>query len=205
MSCIDTLFGHQNGVTGIDTLYRDRCISVGGRDHKACIFKIPEQTFLTYETNKDNNNTLDLVKLFNESTFLTASAEGGAISLWTADKRKAKFTSSQAHGQNDNWISSLATTKNGDVFASGSNNGKVNLYKVSFDSSSFQKFKNDSKKLMYSKFSILKEIEVPGFVNCLEFDESGQFLFLGVGQEHRLGRWWRDAKTRNSLYVFKLF
>ena len=47
-------------------------------------------------------------------------------------------------------------------------------------------------------------IEVPGFVNSLKFSEDGSTLVAGVGQEHRLGRWWRNAEAKNSIWVVKL-
>ena len=38
-------------------------------------------------------------------------------------------------------------------------------------------------------------------MNGLAFSKNGLRLVAGVGQEHRLGRWWRDAEARNSLWI----
>ena len=43
-----------------------------------------------------------------------------------------------------------------------------------------------------------------GFINCLQFAQSGEHLVAGVGQEHRLGRWWRDSSVRNGVAVIPL-
>ena len=43
-----------------------------------------------------------------------------------------------------------------------------------------------------------------GFVNSLKFSSSGQLLVAGVGQEHKLGRWWSIKPARNSVVVIKL-
>lgn len=41
-------------------------------------------------------------------------------------------------------------------------------------------------------------------MNCLQFAESGAFLVAAIGQEHRLGRWWRDSSVRNSIALIPL-
>jgi len=33
---------------------------------------------------------------------------------------------------------------------------------------------------------------------------SGNFLVAAVGQEHRLGRWWRNKEARNSIQIVSL-
>ena len=43
-----------------------------------------------------------------------------------------------------------------------------------------------------------------GFVNSVRFSSDGLQLVAAVGQEHRLGRWWRLKQARNSLAVVKL-
>lgn len=44
----------------------------------------------------------------------------------------------------------------------------------------------------------------PGFINALAFTSDGKRLIAGVGQEHRLGRWWRDPKAKNGILVIQL-
>jgi len=44
----------------------------------------------------------------------------------------------------------------------------------------------------------------PGFVNSLQFSSKGDFLIAGVGQEHRMGRWWRLKQARNSVCFIPL-
>lgn len=43
-----------------------------------------------------------------------------------------------------------------------------------------------------------------GFINGLCFANSASFMIAAVGQEHRLGRWWRNNEARNRLVVIKL-
>ena len=41
-------------------------------------------------------------------------------------------------------------------------------------------------------------------MNALQFSEDGSLLVAGVGQEHRLGRWWSLKEARNSVVIVKL-
>jgi len=56
-------------------------------------------------------------------------------------------------------------------------------------------------KLMLTIFNFLHQV---GFVNSLKFSSNGQLLVAGVGQEHKLGRWWSIKPARNSIVVIKL-
>ncbi|XP_014385209.1 PREDICTED: U3 small nucleolar RNA-interacting protein 2, partial [Myotis brandtii] len=50
----------------------------------------------------------------------------------------------------------------------------------------------------------LCDIPLVGFINSLKFSSAGDFLVAGVGQEHRLGRWWRIKEARNSVCIIPL-
>ena len=43
-----------------------------------------------------------------------------------------------------------------------------------------------------------------GFANGVCFHPSGRALLVGIGQEHRLGRWWRIKEARNGILVLPL-
>jgi len=43
-----------------------------------------------------------------------------------------------------------------------------------------------------------------GFINSLNFSSDCEFLVAGVGQEHRLGRWWSMKDVKNSVSVIPL-
>jgi ribosomal RNA-processing protein 9 len=56
----------------------------------------------------------------------------------------------------------------------------------------------------YREIKLKFEIPVEGFVNSLQFSSDGNFLIAGIGQEHRLGRWWRIKEAKNVIMVFPL-
>lgn len=268
LSYIETLFGHQDLVTCLDTLNKERCLTVGSRDRTARVWKIVEESQLVFrytaqqkhedlvvsdeilQGKKDNRkdddgiNTggnMDICVMVDEDLFLTGT-DAGAISLWSNQRKKPLFTRLNAHGPNsrvrineieslvttdpsdpintkcdDNtmckWITSLATVPYTDLFASGSGDGFVKLWRIS-----------ESKK----SFVILNCIAISGIINSLKFIESpvtkrttenevkntqivgvkerilhreireryqakvahSQHLLVAVGREHRLGRWW---------------
>jgi ribosomal RNA-processing protein 9 len=41
-------------------------------------------------------------------------------------------------------------------------------------------------------------------VNSLQFSKNGDFLVAGIGQEHKMGRWWRIKNAKNSICIIKL-
>lgn len=43
-----------------------------------------------------------------------------------------------------------------------------------------------------------------GFVNALTFSSNGKTLIAGIGQEHKLGRWWRIKNAKNALCIIPL-
>ena len=47
-------------------------------------------------------------------------------------------------------------------------------------------------------------VPLTGFVNGLVVAPSGRFVVAAVGQEHRLGRWFRVREARNGCAVVNL-
>ncbi|XP_072932206.1 U3 small nucleolar RNA-interacting protein 2 [Epargyreus clarus] len=185
MAYVETLFGHQSPITAIDALTRERAITAGGRDTSVRIWKIVEESQLIFN---GPVGSLDEVKLLDEEHFISGS-DNGSICIWSVLKKKPLCTVLEAHGsENDvpRWITSLATLLNSDVFASGSYDNNIRLWKVS-----------DS----YRKVSPMFSIEINGFVNSMQFTSDGKQLYAAVGQEHKSGRWFKLGNGKNGLLV----
>lgn len=56
----------------------------------------------------------------------------------------------------------------------------------------------------HRKLEPLFSIPIPGVINSLAFTVSGNYLIVGVGQEHKLGRWFREKTAKNSVVVIPL-
>lgn len=48
MCYVETLFGHQEAVLGVDALAQERCLTIGGSDRTLRLWKIPEESHLVF-------------------------------------------------------------------------------------------------------------------------------------------------------------
>ena len=113
-------FGHQNGITSIDALARERAITSGGFDGTIRIWKIVEESQLIFN---GHGGSIDSVKLINEEHFLSCG-DDGQLCVWGCLKKKPLCSVLDAHGRDESnnqpmWISSIATLLNTDLVASG--------------------------------------------------------------------------------------
>ncbi|XP_034108572.1 U3 small nucleolar RNA-interacting protein 2 [Drosophila nasuta] len=186
LAYVESLFGHQTAVTSIDALSRERAITAGGSDCSLRIWKITEESQLIYNGHKDG---IECVKLINDEHFVSGGVDG-AISLWSALKKKPICTTQLAHGKGDNavanWITAIAVVVNTDLIATGSCDGCVRLWQANPNARKLQQ---------------MNSISIGGFINGLTFNADGTKLYVAVGQEHRLGRWWRHKDARNNIVV----
>ncbi|XP_054639580.1 U3 small nucleolar RNA-interacting protein 2 isoform X1 [Dunckerocampus dactyliophorus] len=193
---VETLFGHQDAITGLDSLSRERCVTAGGRDGSVRVWKIAEESQLVFH---GHEGSIDCIQLINEEHMITG-ADDGSVCLWSVNKKKPLCTVKQAHGchgdaglEQPHWVAAVAALQNSDVVASGvfgsSSNSKVQLWKCGQN---------------YRGLQPLFDVPLVGFVNSLKFSHSGHFLVAGVGQEHRLGRWWRLKEARNGVCIIPI-
>ncbi|ODQ79928.1 hypothetical protein BABINDRAFT_161594 [Babjeviella inositovora NRRL Y-12698] len=124
MAQLETLYGHQDLVVDISSLIQERCVTVGSRDKTAMLWKISEESRLTFrggdtdpaarrssKYTKDKSDkpkdvvrpafyaegSMDCVSMLDDTHFVTGS-DNGNISLWSLAKKKALYTMRQAHG-----------------------------------------------------------------------------------------------------------
>ncbi|GFS05976.1 ribosomal RNA processing 9, small subunit (SSU) processome component, homolog [Elysia marginata] len=191
LAYVETLFGHNSPITGIDSLTRDRAITAGGSDKTVHVWKITEDSQLLFH---GHETSIECVALINEGNFITG-AEDSSVSLWSVLKKKPMTTVKAAHNENggftgsENWISAVAALHHTDLVASGSKDGFVRLWKCGSD---------------FKSLKPIFKVPVPGFVNSLKFSSNGDFLVAGLGQEHRMGRWWRLKEARNGWCIIPL-
>ncbi|XP_053214493.1 U3 small nucleolar RNA-interacting protein 2-like isoform X2 [Panonychus citri] len=185
---VETLFGHQDKVTSIDCGLKEKPITSGGIDLSLRIWKIVEESQLVFYGHK---GSIDHVKYIDEDHFISVG-DDGIISLYGNVKKNAIFTSKLAHGEESstaNWIVSLATAVNTDLFATGSKDGHIRVWQCAPG---------------FTKFELIFTIPVVGVVNCLQFVNDGDYLVAGIGREHRLGRWWNLKEAKNSIMIIPM-
>ncbi|XP_073058500.1 U3 snoRNP-associated protein-like EMB2271 [Primulina eburnea] len=210
---INTLFGHQSEVLTIDSLRKERVLTVG-RDRTMHLWKVPEESQLIFRASA---SSLECCCFISNDEFLSGS-DDGSIEHWNVMRKKPVHIVKNAHapatvpsfennglsnGHKENnaldleklgstalsWVNSITVCRNSDLAASGAGNGLIRLWKI----------ENESKGI-----SPLFELPLVGFVNSLAFAKSGKFLIAGVGQEPRLGRWGRISAARNGVSIHPL-
>jgi ribosomal RNA-processing protein 9 len=223
---METLFGHQDQITSLDTLSRERCLSSGARDRTVRLWKIVDESQLIFrapgsgvleeELDEDEKKmkasaggSMDVVAMINEDYFVSGS-DSGAISLWNVGRKKPLFTLANAHGLFEtkekecqssaihcHAITSLASIPYSDVFASGSGDGFIRLWQMA----------NDKKK-----FVKLATVPMIGIVNSLQFleapclEKNSRAAILTPGRKRsivmdicRMGR--EVTQGRSNLYL----
>lgn len=162
--------------------------------------------------------SIDCVAMVDDATFLSGG-DSGSICIWSTGKKKPIFTQPLAHGlhvfesasegpvRTPRWITSLGCLPYGDLFASGSWDGSVRLWRIAEGGRTF---------------SAIGDLAIPGVINSLQvlthsMAESTDLtngkaskkakktevlgVVAGVGQEPRLGRWMRLKEVRNQVVV----
>ena len=184
----------------MDALSRERAISSGGRDNSIRVWKIVEESQLVY--NGHYNGSIDVVKLINEENFVSGG-DDGVISTWNVNRKKPLFSVQNAHGtekvpdglgENPRWISALSAWTNTDLVASGSCDGFIRLWKCG------ERFKS---------LTEVSRIPCPGWINSIQFSSGTEvnqkFLVVGIGKEHKLGRWFENInEVKNSIVIIPL-
>jgi ribosomal RNA-processing protein 9 len=194
MLYMETLYGHQFGVTAIDCHRKERPISVG-RDRTARAWKLAEDTHLIFRGGSKIQNA-DCVSVLKDDWFVTGH-EDGHLSLWMSDKKKAVATVEHAHGLTSdgqgNGLLSVATLQGSDIAASGSNNGFLRFWKA-----------RTGKTLKERGLDPLCQIPLHGYINGIAFGPKGKFCVAALGQEHKFGRFARVKGAKNRFAIIKL-
>lgn len=118
---LEILYGHQDTVVDVSALGQERCVTVGSRDRCAMLWKIAEETRLTFRGGENerkkrkkfqdedgmdideveqkffSEGSIDCVSMIDDTYFVTGS-DNGSISLWSLAKKKPLFIQHYAHG-----------------------------------------------------------------------------------------------------------
>ena len=206
MAYVDTLFGHQSPIVGLDALQGDRALSCGSGDRTCRLWKVPEESQLVFRANHVN---LESCAFITQGEWITGDGMGN-VQLWNTAKKKPTFTARNAHvadssdldgsagsvgGDVCRWVGAVTACPGSDLLASGAGDGIIRLWKVSDGG------RGDGGRRALEDVGA---VPVRGFVNSLAIARSARFLVAGIGQEPRMGRWLRDPKARNGVFIHQL-
>jgi ribosomal RNA-processing protein 9 len=195
MLYMETLYGHQFGVTAIDCHRQERPISVG-RDRTARAWKLTEDTHLIFRGGS-KIQAADCLSVLKDEWFVTGH-EDGHLSLWMTEKKKAVATIEHSHGLTTmgglgNGILSVATLRGSDVAASGSSNGYLRFWKA-----------RTGRTLAERGLDPICQIPLQGYINGIAFGPKARFCVVALGQEHKFGRYERVQGAKNRFGIVKL-
>jgi ribosomal RNA-processing protein 9 len=186
MAYVETLYGHQSGITGIAALYQERAVTVA-QDRTLRVWKVADETQLLF---RGHAAAIDAVTMLNEERYMTGS-EDGSLALWTDKRKKPVCVLPRAHG--DNWITAVAAQAYTDFAVSGSSDGMLRLWNCGGGDGGGA-----------SRLKQIGAVPLPGFINGLAVSTSGRFAVAAMGNEHRMGRWTPVTRTRNGMAVIDL-
>jgi len=195
MAYIETLYGHQAGITGISChgIRHEMPFSVA-RDRTARAWKLAEETHMIYRGGSKVSNA-DCITAIKDDYFLTGH-DDGVLSFWLKDKKRAIMTIPEAHGMHGSLprgIVSCASLGGSNFAATGSNDGYLRLWQVS-----------TGDKAADRGLEAICKIPLFGYINDIAIGPKARFCVAAVGQEPRLGRWERIAKSKNRFAIIQL-
>ena len=236
MAYVDTLFGHQSELNGIDAHKRERCATVSS-DRTLRAWKVAEDSQLVFRPSindeKRTDYAMECVASVSHDHWITG-ARDGAVSLWSASKKKPLSTFSNVHGYDEpiglpkNWeeedgkivlADRMATQEFLNLSVEDRNRGGCGYLASSVVSAAVGRGTNlcatgagDGTIRLWKATPGAKDTALEpkhslpqrGFVNGLAIASSGKILLAGVGQEPRLGRWGRDAGAKNGVVMHRL-
>lgn len=128
---LETLYGHQFGVTDIDCHRKERPISVG-RDRTARAWKLAEDSHLIFRGGAKLSSA-ECIRMIKDDWYLTGH-DDGTLAMWMTEKKRAVATIHHAHGIRNNGvangITSIGTLGGSDLAITGSSDGYLRLWKV---------------------------------------------------------------------------
>lgn len=227
---LETLYGHQDLVVDIAALGLERCVTVGSRDRTALLWKIADETRLTFRGGDSHDKykdpaaaaepiffegSIDCVSMIDDSHFITGS-DNGNLSLWSLNKKKPLFTNRISHGIQPALESYVASAevdneKGLQQVPSPQPFWITSVHAIPYADvfitgswdGSLRVWKLDEQ---LRGFTLLKELPVNGIVTkitSLEDEEAGQVrIYATVSKEHKFSRCIKGLKgARNALFT----
>lgn len=193
MAFVETLFGHQEGILDIDSLVRERCISVAGRDRSLHLYKILEESQLIFRADDhlsgSGSGSIECCSMLDEEHFICGS-DGGHLLIFSIAKKKPLLVQRESlEGEASAAITCIGKVLFSDLLITATQSGRVKVWKISE--------KKDS-------LNCLCTFEVNGFPNAISTSFDGKVLAVAVGKEPRLGRWETKEKAVNAVYLYRM-
>jgi ribosomal RNA-processing protein 9 len=178
-----------------------------GRDRTSRVWKLAEDSHMIFRGGSAAGSN-DCVSYVNDDWFVTGG-EDGALSLYFTEKKRAVASVADAHpivpvpskstnvlptassSSVTNWVTAVESLKSSDAVVSGGKDGYLRFWKAQCGAT------NKDRSLEATGAAI----RMPGFVNDIGINKSGNVIVCATGDEHRLGRWEKVGTGKNNRFV----
>ncbi|KAL7538802.1 hypothetical protein ACHAXR_008795 [Thalassiosira sp. AJA248-18] len=195
MTYVETLYGHQSPVLGIDCAHKNRPVSIA-RDRTVRVWKVEEDSHLVFRPGGDVGSS-ECVSAIQDGWFVTGH-DDGRLALWKEEKKRpvgnVVVAAHGYHGGTSGVTRSVICCDAlglSDVLATGSNDGYLRLWRVSTADKG-------------AGIKPLDSVPIHGHINSIAVGPGGKFCVAAVGQEPRLGRWDRVPRAKNRFAIIQL-
>ncbi|CAG0891846.1 unnamed protein product [Darwinula stevensoni] len=195
LSHIHTFTGHRGPVYGLAFPKGSHDLYSASADRSIKVWNIKEMTYV--ESLFGHQDAVMAIDTVTRDRAVTAGGRDASVRLWKiVEESHLIFNAHQGSTDSvrfidDHHFISCGEDGNNQSIASpaGSHDGKIKVWGC------------DEK---FHSLNLLFDIPIKGFVNGIQFTKDAKYLVAAVGQEHRLGRWWRISSAKNSLVLFPL-
>lgn len=186
--CMDTLFGHVDGVVSMDLYTKGRPLT-GGADKTVRLWKVDKETHLMFNR---HHYSVDAVTVADQDRFLSGSQDGN-LHLWSHASKKplASVSLGSSH-----WITALRAVRRGNVAFAGGVDCKLRCWRFGRGGGSNEE--DNSLRLTEAMPPLL----VPGCINSIAVGR--KVIVCAVAKEHRMGRWYYERRQKNGVLVAPL-
>lgn len=228
MAFVETLYGHQDHITGVAALSQTRCVSVGSHDRTVIFWKIPEESRLTFrggDTKLAAQNpgpditlegSIDCCAMLDNQFFVSGS-DNGNVSLWSTQRKKPVAVERAAHGVNPPLNPSQASAEKDTSrieIPPPQSRGITSISSIPYSNIFFTGSWSGTVRVWSvsddrRSFSLVNEVKVgTGIITGLDAIESGeskdQFVVVAsLSREPRLGRWMKVSGS-DAVATFTL-
>jgi ribosomal RNA-processing protein 9 len=200
MLYLETLYGHQFGVSSIDCYNADRPVSVG-KDRTARAWKLADDTHLIFRGGAKTHSAECVAMLYND--WFVTGHQDGQLALWNTEKKKSVASVECAHGTTvlddtaktviGNEILSVSCCRSSDLVATGSRDGYLRLWEA-----------RTGKTLEDRGLEPVGSVPLHGYINDIAMGPRGRFCAVATGQDHRYGRFGRVPRGLNRFVIVSL-
>eukprot|EP00581_Thalassiosira_minuscula_P030994 CAMPEP_0183760460 /NCGR_PEP_ID=MMETSP0739-20130205/7786_1 /TAXON_ID=385413 /ORGANISM="Thalassiosira miniscula, Strain CCMP1093" /LENGTH=556 /DNA_ID=CAMNT_0025998449 /DNA_START=27 /DNA_END=1697 /DNA_ORIENTATION=- len=195
MTYVETLYGHQSPVLGINCANKNRPVSIA-RDRTVRVWKVEEDSHLVFRPGGDVGSA-ECVSAVRDGWFVTGH-DDGRLALWREEKKRpVGDVVVAAHGYEGGGggvtrsVMCCDALGLSDVLATGSNDGYLRFWRLSTEEKG-------------AGIKPLDTVPIHGHINSIAMGPGGKFCVAAVGQEPRLGRWNRVPRAKNRFAIIRL-